>query len=75
MFSTSGKFKLDGVDWLKLGRTLLIATVAAAVPVLTEAVSAADFGVLDSMITGALVVLLDAGRRWARDNQKAVVGA
>lgn len=66
----SERFKLDGVDLYQVGRTLLIAMTAAALPTLTEAVANADFGVYDAIITSVLVVGLDAARRWTKDNTK-----
>lgn len=66
MGSPSGK--LDGTDWGKLGKGILIAAGGAAVTYLSQWVSDVDFGVYTPIVTAAAAFAVNFIRKLAVNN-------
>lgn len=68
MGSTPGK--LDGTDWKKLGKGILIAAGGAAVTYLSQWASETDFGVYTPIVTAAAAFAVNFIRKLAVNNAK-----
>jgi hypothetical protein len=64
----SAPLRLDREDLRKLGRSLLIASLGAALPVLSDFLAHTDFGLAGPVVTAIGSVAVDLIRRLLQDS-------
>lgn len=64
----SSAFTLNGTDWKKIGKGLLVALAGAGLTYLTEWISGADFGTVTPIIVAGFSVIANLLRKWIVNN-------
>lgn len=64
----SASFQLDRADLRKLGRSVLIASLGAAIPILADFFADTDFGLAGPLVTALGSVAVDLLRRFVGPN-------
>jgi len=70
MESDSPKYKLNNIDWLKIGKGLLVAVAGAALTYLTDLIPNIDWGVWTPVVVSGFSVLVNIVRKFLADYTK-----
>jgi len=71
MESNSPRFVLNKVDWVQIGKGLLIAIVGAGLTYLTEWLTSADLGSWTPVVVAGWSVITNIVRKWIAENSAA----
>jgi len=68
--SESPKYKLDTIDWIKIGKGLLVAVIGAIITYLTDLIPSIDWGMWTPFVVSGFSVLVNIVRKWLTDYSK-----
>jgi len=68
MKSESPKYKLDSIDWVKIGKGLLIALTAALLTYFTKIIGLIEFGMWTPVVMSVWSAIVNAVRKWIANN-------
>lgn len=68
MESNSQRFVLNQVDWLKIGKGLLIVVSGAGLTYLTEVIANIDLGAWTPMVVAGWSTIVNIVRKWVSDH-------
>tara|TARA_R110000765_G_scaffold179317_3_gene285147 strand:+ start:1566 stop:1787 length:222 start_codon:yes stop_codon:yes gene_type:complete len=71
MNPNSKKFSFNWIDFISLGRNAVLVGIAASLAYMSENIAELDFGTSGVLMVPIIVVLIEGGGKWAKDNMKS----
>ena len=67
----SKKFSFNWADFISLGRNAVLVGAAASLAYVSENIDELDFGTSGVLLVPIIVIIIEGGMKWAKDNSKS----